>query len=198
MRRKTKRHIKKIAVGAMLIAISLPLFSGFLPQEKSTTIDPALLEAMLESQDEKGKSEKEEPVPNLEGYYKLNSVLDGKTVSVSWGDEQKNVELIGVTVPKEQEKKAKALLQKKLSQIDLIGLEFDETKESEDGVLKAYIYHPEDIHTTLNSELLANGYAKLQEKIELKYIEDLRSAEREAKEKRLGCWASEEAVEARK
>lgn len=193
MKRKTKKRLKKVAVSIMLIAISLPLFSGFVPQKQTASIDPQILEAMLNSSKKEETIEKEEPVPNMEGYYLLNKVLDGSSLSVMWGDEEKTVKLIGVTVPKEMEKKAKALLQKILSETDMIGLEFDENEKDADGKLLAYAYHPDDIHTTLNSELLANGYAKLEkENKELKYIEDLRSAERIARTKQLGCWAPEE------
>ena len=193
MKRKTKRRFKKAAVGLMLVAISLPLFSGFMPQEQTTSVDPRILESMLNSSAEEENIEKEEPVPNMEGYYQLNKVLDGNSLSVMWGDEEKTVTLLGVTVPKEMEEKAKALLQKTLSETDMIGLEFDENDKDADGNLLAYAYHPDDIHTTLNSELLANGYAKLKnENKGLKYIEDLRSAEKMARTKQLGCWAPKE------
>lgn len=188
MKRKTKKRLKLVVVWFMLIAMVLSLFSGLIPQKESTTItDPKLLEELTKAQEE---MEKEEPVPNMEGYYRIEKIRDGTSLSVLWGDEERTVKLIGVSVPEGMEKKAKQFLSDTLSTVDLIGLEFDVKGEDEEGNLLAYVYHPEDKTATVNSLLIREGYAKLaEEKENVKYIEDLRSAENAAKENKAGCWA---------
>ena len=176
-------------IGIMLIAITLPLFSGFIPQKNNQeiTVDPQTLQALLDPEQE--ESDNMPVLPDIEGNYQIVDVQDGESLSVMYGQEQKIVKLIGVTVPEEMKNTAKKFLEQELSGTEIISLEFDVKDKDEEKNLLAYAYLPEDPYTTINSKLLMNGYAKLDKKTEnQRYMEDLRSVEKHAREKGLGLW----------
>lgn len=197
MKKKTKQRLKKIAVISMIVVIALPLFSGFMQYRKPVsqsdlTLNQKQIESMMSVQDET-KNERFEPVPNIKGDYKVTKVHDGATLSVMWGDEESQVKLIGIKIPERVEEKALAFLKKELEEIDMVSLEFDKDKKDKDGNLLAYAYLPDNIYTSLNIKLLEKGYAQLDTESEnVKYIEDLKGAQKFAKEKNIGCWEEKE------
>lgn len=196
MKKKTRKRLKNFVVGCMLFVMILPLFNGFMPQQNTgLAADPKLMKAFLESKNSDAV-DAEKQSADIEGTYQINKVLNGNTLSVMWGDEERNVKLIGVSVPKIMEEKATAFLEEELTGIDMVDLEFDEKTEDSDGALLAYAYFPEDASTTINGKLLMEGYAKLaDEKNNVKHLEDLRSAEKFARDNLLGCWNETEVQE---
>lgn len=217
MKKKTKKRLKIAAIWMTIIALGMSLVAGVLPQKQTTITDPELLEQLTggnrendeellehapeperhddifgEKEEEKtdDEDEKKESLKGMEGYYRIKEVLDGNTLRVTWGDDEKTVKLIGCEIAEGMEDKAAKFLAKETSIIDLVGLEFDEKTEDKDGNLLAYVYHPKDINTSLNVKLLADGYAKLAEDEEnVRHMEDLRSAENTAKKEKVGCWS---------
>lgn len=194
MKRKTKKKLKMVVVWSLLVVMMLSLLTGLIPRQSETvTTDPKLMQAFLDSQN---PADEEEILPNIEGNYIVNEVVDGSSLSIMWGDEERTVKLIGVDVPRDMEKKAVALLKNELPEESMVSLEFDVLSEDEDGNLLAYIYRPEDVYTSLNSKLIVEGLAKVNDDSEnTKYIEDLRSAENVARENEVGCWAKPAAEE---
>lgn len=193
MKKKTKRRIKKVMIGFMLAAISLPLFSGFMPREDTGVItDPELAQAMLEAQQEQSEEGGLPMPPALEANRRLGQIVDGSTITVFSGEDETPVRFIGVNVTKEMQKNAIKFLQDKFSTHDMVILEFDAKDKDAGGNLLAYVYLPDDIDTSLNSVLLANGYAKLKEEPEnKKHEEALRNAEQQARERGVGLWAND-------
>lgn len=198
MKKKIKQRLKKVMIGSMLIAISLPLFSGFMPQEDQGGLvaDPKIMQALLESQQDQPADEEMPVLPNIEGDYKVMDVADGTSLTVMWGDEEATVKLIGVDVPQDMQKDAAAFLKAELEGTDMVSLEFDVKDKDEEGNLLAYVYLPDDVYTSLNSKLLVNGCARLAEESENeRYIEDLRGAQQQARESKVGLWADEKEKE---
>ena len=136
-----------------VIAITLPVFSSFVPQNKTETIgDPQLIEELLKENAD--ASDGGVPGEYVEGAYQVVNVTGGNTLTVLWGDVQEKVKLIGVEPVESSEENLRKLL---LS--DLISLEFDAVDQDEDGHLLAYAYREDGVF--INRELLALGYAKL-------------------------------------
>lgn len=217
MKKKTKKRLKIAAIWLTIIALGISLVAGILPQKQTTITDPELLEQLIggdkeneeellehapeperndvlfgekEEEKDEGENEKYEPQKGLDGYYRIKEIVDGNTLIVTMGEEEKTLSLIGVEIAKGMEDEAVKFLKKETAIIDLVSLEFDEKTLDKDGNLLGYVYHPKDINTSLNVKLLAAGYAKLAENKEnVKHIEDLRSAEDTAKKEKVGCWA---------
>lgn len=181
LKKRTKRIFKYIVIGFMIVAMLLPIVANFLPQKQSNEIDPKLLQAYLESQNEDEKIE----IPDIEGAYQVVDIPAGNILTVLWGDEERDVKLIGV---KEVSTTAEAL--KTRVQDDLIQLEFDAVEEDENGTLLAYAYHSDG--TFINRDLILHGEAKadLTDQNNIKYQLDLEEAQALAKSNQVGCWGA--------
>jgi len=181
LKKRTKRILKKCMICCAVIAITLPVFSSFVPQNKTETIgDPQLIEELLKENAD--ASDGGVPGEYVEGAYQVVDVTGGNTLTVLWGDVQEKVKLIGVEPVESSEENLRKLL---LS--DLISLEFDAVDQDEDGHLLAYAYRADGVF--INRELLALGYAKLADEPEnQRYLTELRDAEEAARAKSLGIW----------
>lgn len=154
----------------------MPVCINFIPQ-RSTEIDPGLLEKMQAAQETPGK--------NIEGTYQITDFIDGNCFTILYGQEPRDVKLIGI---KDRSCSAEEL--ESFLADDMVDLAFDQQHEDEDKKLLAYAYRADG--TFINQELLAMGLAEMKEEKEnTMYAEDLRLAQEDAKGKGLGRWAKE-------
>jgi len=167
-----------------LIAITLPVFSQFLPQtQTSGMMDPRLMEEMLKANDSAKEASGQLPGEQVEGAYQVTDVLSGNTLSVLWGDVEETVKLIGVKAIDGSKEELKSMLLG-----DIVQLEFDAQEKDAEGNLLAYAYREDGLF--INREMIALGYAKCSGETEnVKYESELEQAEVSAKAQSLGCWA---------
>lgn len=171
----------------MIFVILLPLISNFLPQKQTGQLDPKLMEAYINSQKETYDEDDEKiEKPDIEGIYQVIDIPSGNTITVMWGDEKKDIKLIGI----KEISTTKEVLKKKIEN-DFIQLEFDDCypKEDSKGSLFAYAYLSDG--TFINYDLLLHGNAKIKSNLSenIKYIADLSDAQNSAKANQYGCWA---------
>lgn len=188
LKKKTKRRLRSVVVILLVAMLLLPVFTNVLLQNTQGTdqqIDPRLMEEMLKAQEEPAEGY---PVPNIEGSYQVTEIVDGNTIKVLWGDEERTVTLIGID-PVETSKRAL----KSLIKNEIVHLEFESEDTESQDTLKAYVYHGDG--TFINRALLLAGDARLNENEEnRKYIEELSTAQDAAKSGGAGCWAAGEEV----
>ena len=172
----------------LVAALLLPVFGNAVMQNTQGTgeeIDPRLLEEMLKAQEEPAE---EYPVPNIEGSYQVTEIVDGNTIKVLWGNEERAVSLIGIAPVDTSESALKSLIEN-----EIVHLEFEQDVSESEEALAAYIYHGDG--TFINRALLLTGDAKLKKEAEnKKYVDELISAQDAARSAGVGCWASEEEV----
>lgn len=191
LKKRTKRILKKGMIGCALLAITLPVFSSFFPQNQADPfMDPRLMKEMIKAQANQHDTEGGIPGENVEGTYQVVDVTGGNTLSVLWGDVQEEVQLIGIKPVETSKEQLRDLL---LS--DIVNLEFDTTERDENGTLLAYVYREDGLF--INREMLEQGYAKLMEEPEnQRYLPELREAEQAARAKSMGIWDPESKEEA--
>lgn len=170
----------------LVMVLILPIFGNVVLQDTQGTseeIDPRLMEEMLKAQKEPAE---EYPVPNVEGSYQVTEIVDGETIKVLWGDEERAVKLIGIDPVNTSESALKSLIEN-----EIVHLEFEGDAAENEDVLKAYVYHGDG--TFINRALLLTGDARLNEdEKNRKYIEELTTAQDAAKSAGTGCWAERE------
>lgn len=184
--------LKYILIVLMIIVMLIPIVSNFLPNKQSNEVDPKLLEAYLNSQNETTEEEKTEPtyIPQIEGTYQVTDVPAGNMLTILWGNEERNVKLIGI----KEVSTSKETLQKMIDD-DFVQLEFDAVEEDSKGNLLAYAYHTDG--SFINRELILFGNAKVDKNISdnTKYLVEFEDAQVAAKNNQVGCWAVENAGE---
>jgi micrococcal nuclease len=129
---------------------------------------------------------------NDKTFVPIVAVHDGDTVSVIIDQRREKVRLIGIDAPEIGQKpwgeRAKKYLETLLSSSGWkVRLEFDVDKRDKYGRILAYLWttHGEMI----NLLMLKGGYAMLFTfPPDIKYVDDLRTAQREAKDSRVGIW----------
>ena len=121
------------------------------------------------------------------------SVSDGDTVSVILDKRKEKVRLTGIDAPELGQKpwgtEAKKYLETLLSSCGWkVELEFDVEKRDKYGRVLAYLKTTDG--KMINLLMVRNGYAMLFTiPPNVKYAGELRAAQREAREKRLGIWS---------
>ena len=121
-------------------------------------------------------------------------VHDGDTISVILDGKREKVRLIGIDAPELGQKPWGQRSKKHLKELlDLSGwtvsLEFDVEKRDKHGRLLCYIRTSDGM--MLNIQMLKDGYAMLfTVPPNIRYVDELRKAQHEAREKGLGIWSS--------
>ncbi|NWF75809.1 MAG: thermonuclease family protein [Nitrospirae bacterium] len=135
------------------------------------------------------KSKSEEP------YVSVIKVYDGDTVSVKVDRKQEKIRLIGIDAPEMGQEpwgeNAKRYLENLLDSSDWeIRLEYDIEKRDQYNRLLAYIWTKDN--KNVNLLMLKSGYAVLYTfPPNVKYVEEFRVAQKEAREKEIGIWSTE-------
>ncbi len=184
-KRKYRKMMKKTMVGTMVVIVLLPLFSGLVPKQQTTAMDPKLAQAYLESMSQDAENALE---PEIDGRYEVIDVQDDCTLKIDYKGKEEAVKLIGIESAAHENKKH---LQQLLSD-SFVDLEFDTVQRDQDGNLLAYVYLEDG--RFLNEELLLSGHALLNEETEnIRYEEQLYEAQADAKEHSAGVWETMEA-----
>jgi micrococcal nuclease len=132
---------------------------------------------------------------NSESFVPVISVADGDTVTVMLSSKQEKVRLIGIDAPElgqipwgaESKKYLEILISSSGSKVRL---EYDVDKRDKHGRILAYIWTTDG--TLVNLSMVKNGQAVLYTfPPNVKYVNDLKAAQAEARNKRLGIWSGE-------
>ncbi len=174
---------------ALFLAISLSLTGC------SNDLDSPAKEPVLESSETK-KSDQALPLEYEEA--KVVRVVDGDTLVVNFQDKEEKLRLIGMDTPESvHPNKSKNVPEGKIASDyvkDLVDgkdikLEFDVEQRDRYGRLLAYVYLG---NTMLNKHLLEIGYAKLATfPPNVKYVEDFKELQKNARENQEGFWESD-------
>jgi micrococcal nuclease len=126
-------------------------------------------------------------------YIRVVKVHDGDTVSVILDGKREKVRLIGIDAPELGQRpwgqKAKRHLRELLSSSKWeVSLEFDIEKRDIHGRLLSYLWTPDK--KMINLQVLKDGYAVLFTiPPNIRYVDELRKAQSEARDNGLGIWA---------
>ena len=121
-------------------------------------------------------------------------VHDGDTISVILNGRKEKVRLIGIDSPEIKQRpwgtKARKYLEKMLIASNRkVTLEFDVERRDKYGRLLCYIFTPDK--KMLNIQMVKDGYAVLFTiPPNIKYVDELRMAQNEARQHRRGIWSS--------
>lgn len=123
--------------------------------------------------------------PDVEGTYQVMGISDADTLTILWGDEERDVQLIGITPLMYAKEELERLLVG-----DMVMLEFDNQQRDEEGVWQAYVYRADGI--MLNRQMLRCGAAKCKnEKENIRYKEEFRLDQETAQARQAGSWSGE-------
>ncbi|NCO84588.1 MAG: thermonuclease [Nitrospirae bacterium CG_4_10_14_3_um_filter_44_29] len=127
-------------------------------------------------------------------HVRVSRVRDGDTVSIILNGRKEKVRLIGMDAPEIKQRpwgtRAKKHLEKMLMASNRkVILEFDVERRDKYGRLLCYIFTPDG--KMLNIQMVQDGYAALLTiPPNIKYVDELRMAENEARQHRRGIWNS--------
>lgn len=130
-----------------------------------------------------------------EPFTKVVAVHDGDTVSVVIGQKSERVRLLGIDAPEMGQRpwgaKAKKHLEGLLKRSGwTVSLELDIEKRDKYGRLLAYLWSKDN--KLINLEMVEDGYAVLFTlPPNVKHADELRNAQRLAREKSLGIWGKD-------
>jgi micrococcal nuclease len=128
-----------------------------------------------------------------EPFLQVKEVHDGDTVTIIVGGRPEKVRLIGIDAPEMGQKpwgrKSRDHLESLISDAGWkVRVETDVEERDKYGRLLGYLWSPEGTH--LNLVMLQNGYALLYTfPPNVKYVDEFRSAQREAREQEIGIWS---------
>lgn len=128
----------------------------------------------------------------------VTSISDGDTVTLKIGKREEKVRLIGIDAPELAQKpwgdKSKEFLQSIISSSGWkVSIEYDIERRDKYGRLLAYLRTPNG--NLINREILENGYAMLfTVPPNVKYVNELTTAQYEARKKKLGIWSSDKGL----
>ncbi|MBI4690462.1 MAG: thermonuclease family protein [Nitrospirae bacterium] len=127
-------------------------------------------------------------------YVRVAKVHDGDTISVVFNGRSEKVRLIGIDAPELYQEtwglRAKKHLEKILTISNrMVSLEFDPERRDKYERLLCYVFTADK--KMINLQMLKDGYAMLYTiPPNLKYVNELRKAQGEARRLRLGIWGS--------
>ncbi len=129
-----------------------------------------------------------------ERFVRVVRVHDGDTISVMMGRKKERVRLIGIDAPEMGQRpwggRAKRHLEELLGDGQLVSLEFDVERRDKYRRLLAYVRIPDG--TFINLRMIKDGYAVLFTfPPNVRHVNELREAQRYAREKRLGIWGKD-------
>jgi micrococcal nuclease len=133
------------------------------------------------------------PLP--EGMVRVVGVYDGDTIGVMMKGSREKIRLIGIDAPEIGQQPwgqmAKEHLKKLLENSDrVVALEFDLQGRDKYGRLLGYVTTPDG--RMINLQMLKDGYAMLFTiPPNVRYVDEFRNAQREARRKELGIWGKE-------
>lgn len=128
------------------------------------------------------------------GYAKAIKVHDGDTVTVVLKGRKEKVRLIGIDAPEIKQRPWGTRAKKHLEKLILAAnktviLEFDVEKRDKYGRLLCYIFTPD--RKMLNTLMVKDGYAVLLTiPPNIKYVDELKAAQNEARQHGRGIWSS--------
>jgi micrococcal nuclease len=128
-----------------------------------------------------------------ESFVPVISVADGDTVTVMLSSKKEKVRLIGIDAPELGQKPwgydAKKYLESLISSSgSRVRLEYDVDRRDKYGRILAYLWTNDG--TLVNLSMVKNGQAVLYTfPPNVKYVNDLKAAQAEARNKRLGIWS---------
>lgn len=191
-KRKAYKGIIPTALSLILFGLLLLLFGVTSPQQESfpTSSPTPLVENMPESLSSAVASTESEQVL-------VNKVIDGDTIEIDNGIK---VRLLGIDTPETKDTrkpvecfgKEAAAETKRLLEGNIVILEKDVSDKDKYKRLLRYIYLPleEGQVVFVNDYLIREGFAKaLNYPPDVKYNEQLREAEKFAKESKKGMWS---------
>jgi micrococcal nuclease len=123
------------------------------------------------------------------------TVHDGDTVSIVVEKKKEKIRLIGIDAPETGQKpwgeKAKQYLESLISASGWrVKMEFDVEKRDQHGRILAYLWTTDGI--LINLVMVKNGYAMLYTfPPNVRYSDELRKGQKEARDRRLGIWGEE-------
>lgn len=129
-----------------------------------------------------------------QGHVRVIKVHDGDTISVILNGRKEKVRLIGIDAPEIKQRpwgtRARKHLEKMLMASNrTVILEFDVERRDKYGRLLCYIFTPD--RKMLNIQMVKNGYAVLLTiPPNIRYVDELRSAQNEAKQYKRGIWGT--------
>lgn len=184
LKKSTKKILRSSVIVIVIIGLIIPVVTNFLPQKQSKEIDSQDIEYIVSQNENVFDEENLIELPDIEGTYQVVDVPSGNTITVMWGDEKRDVKLIGI----KEVSSSKSVLKKKLKN-DFVQLEFDVEDKDKDGKLLAYAYDTDG--TFINYELILHGNAKVETKgsENKKYDTEFRDAQIIAKNNCAGYWA---------
>jgi len=127
-----------------------------------------------------------------QGHVRVSKVHDGDTIGVILNGRKEKVRLIGIDALEIKQKpwgtRAKKHLEKLLTASNrTVILEFDVERRDKYGRLLCYVYSTDK--NMINLQMLKHGYAVLLTiPPNIKYVDELRIAQNEAKQYRRGIW----------
>lgn len=185
----TKKQKKYIIQTSIALIILIPgIIAGTVKKEE-------IFEALGIETSTKTSSQKSSAIV---GEYEVVSVTDGDTFQINYNGTKTKVRLIGVDTPesvhpdskknneygKQASNYTKSLLEGKT-----VKLEFDVLPTDKYGRLLAYVYLENG--EMLNEKLLKEGYAQVATyPPNVKYVENFKSIQKEARENKVGFWAT--------
>ena len=135
----------------------------------------------------------------IDGEYEVISVTDGDTFEINYNGTKEKVRLIGVDTPESVHPNSKknneygkqaSNYTKNLLERKVVKLEFDVSPRDKYGRLLAYVYLENG--EMLNKKLLNKGYAQVATyPPNVKYVEDFKTIQKEARENKVGFWAKD-------
>lgn len=129
-----------------------------------------------------------------QGHVRVIKVHDGDTIGVILNGRKEKVRLIGIDAPEIKQRpwgtRARKHLEKMLTASNrTVILEFDVERRDKYGRLLCYIFTPDK--KMLNIQMVKDGYAVLLTiPPNIKYVDELRMAQNEARQHRRGIWNS--------